>query len=91
LATRSFAFTDPRLAELLFRYRARNFPDSLSVDEHAQWQEFRHARLHSQISNDWLTRETYLARIAELEHAHQDKPEKLAILAALKAWELEVN
>lgn len=91
LATRSFAFTDPRLAELLFRYRARNFPDSLSVDEQAQWQEFRHARLHSQISNDWLTRETYLARIAELEHSHQDKPEKLAILAALKAWELEVN
>jgi exodeoxyribonuclease I len=91
LATRNFVFADKRLGELLFRYRARNFPASLSVGEQAQWQEFRYIRLHSKISEDWITREGYLARIDELEHIHADEPEKLAILAALRAWESEVN
>lgn len=38
-------FADPRLAELLFRYRARNFPASLSEDEAARWERHRGARL----------------------------------------------
>jgi exodeoxyribonuclease-1 len=91
LATRNFVFSDQRLRELLFRYRARNFPASLSAEERAQWQEFRHFRLHNKISEDWLTRESYLARIAELEQANAGSPEKLAILSALRAWEPEVN
>lgn len=38
-------FNDQRLSELLFRYRARNFPESLSNDERAVWEEHRVARL----------------------------------------------
>ncbi|MFZ6842920.1 exodeoxyribonuclease I [Undibacterium sp. RuTC16W] len=38
-------FQDARLSELLFRYRARNFPDSLNEMEQAQWEEHRIARL----------------------------------------------
>jgi exodeoxyribonuclease-1 len=91
LATTNFIFADQRLNELLFRYRARNFPNSLSVEEQSQWQEFRYTRLHNKISVDWITRETYLASIAELENTYADAPEKLAILTDLKAWELEVN
>jgi exodeoxyribonuclease-1 len=91
LSTRSFVFTDRRLPELLFRYRARNFPESLSPEELAHWQEFRHARLHTQISPDWLTQEAFLARIAELELIHAADPEKLAVLAALQAWEAEIQ
>ena len=41
LASTSFAFEDPRLPEMLFRYRARNFPDSLSSEEREQWEEHR--------------------------------------------------
>jgi exodeoxyribonuclease-1 len=37
LAQRSWVFKDKRLPELLFRYRARNYPDSLSPDEQNQW------------------------------------------------------
>jgi exodeoxyribonuclease-1 len=90
LATRSFVFADQRLPELLFRYRARNFPESLSAADMAHWREFRQARLHTQISPDWLTRETFLARIAELEQSHAEDPEKLAVLTALQAWETEI-
>jgi exodeoxyribonuclease-1 len=45
LAETSFAFEDSRLPEMLFRYRARNFPDSLAIAERAQWEEFRFQRL----------------------------------------------
>jgi exodeoxyribonuclease-1 len=39
------AFDDERLPELLFRYRARNFPDSLSEQEAARWEAHRAERL----------------------------------------------
>ncbi|HUH38528.1 MAG TPA: exodeoxyribonuclease I [Spongiibacteraceae bacterium] len=35
-----WAFRDERLPELLWRYRARNFPDSLSPEEQARWLTF---------------------------------------------------
>ena len=38
-------FDDQRLEELLFRYRARNFPQTLSEEESQRWEEHRAARL----------------------------------------------
>jgi len=38
-------FADSRLAELLFRYRARNFPQQLTVEEAQRWQHFCQKRL----------------------------------------------
>ena len=38
-------FEDPQLAELLFRYRARNFPDTLSGDEAKRWKAWCQNRL----------------------------------------------
>jgi len=45
LATASQHFQDERLGELLFRYRARNFPQTLSEEEMQHWEEHRAARL----------------------------------------------
>jgi exodeoxyribonuclease-1 len=45
LATARPSFEDERLVELLFRYRARNFPHSLSAPEAGRWEEQRAARL----------------------------------------------
>ena len=45
LAATRPSFEDERLAELLFRYRARNFPQSLNAEEMAAWEEHRAARL----------------------------------------------
>jgi exodeoxyribonuclease-1 len=39
------SFEDERLAELLRRYRARNFPETLSETEMEAWEEHRAARL----------------------------------------------
>jgi exodeoxyribonuclease-1 len=46
LAGRHPAFQDGRLDELLFRYRARNFPDTLTDEERGRWQAHCVARLH---------------------------------------------
>jgi len=45
LATARPAFDDARLGELLWRYRARNFPQSLTVEEAQRWEAHRAARL----------------------------------------------
>ncbi|MBA6414301.1 exodeoxyribonuclease I [Parahaliea sp. F7430] len=45
LAQQSFPFEDARLPELLFRYRARNHPETLNELEREQWEEFRFLRL----------------------------------------------
>jgi exodeoxyribonuclease-1 len=45
LAQQQWPFDDARLPELLFRYRARNFPATLSVDEQQQWRTFCQQRL----------------------------------------------
>ena len=45
LAVFSPSFHDQRLPELLFRYRCRNFPDTLSKDELKQWHAICRDRL----------------------------------------------
>jgi exodeoxyribonuclease-1 len=45
LASSRPSFEDPRLEELFFRYRARNFPDSLNAEEVQTWEAHRAARL----------------------------------------------
>jgi exodeoxyribonuclease-1 len=45
LAHSSTGFDDDRLGELLFRYRARNFMDTLSPEEAQRWEAHRVARL----------------------------------------------
>lgn len=45
MTTARLHFDDDRLATMVFRYRARNFPDTLSAEESAQWQAHRAACL----------------------------------------------
>ena len=45
LAQAQWPFDDERLPELLFRYRARNFPDTLNFDEQERWRLFCQKRL----------------------------------------------
>jgi exodeoxyribonuclease-1 len=79
------AFRDPRYAELLFRYRARNWPDTLDVEETARWQAFCTARLtrHTALTN--LTLDDYFTRIAELR-SDPAAQNKLALLDQLQVW-----
>jgi len=59
-------FEDKRLPEMLFRYRARNFPDSLSAQELAQWEEYRFQRLTDPEAGASICLEQYQALIETL-------------------------
>lgn len=41
LAQARVHFSDPRLPEIVWRYRARNFPQTLSQEDQARWQQHR--------------------------------------------------
>jgi exodeoxyribonuclease-1 len=60
-------FDDPRLPEMLFRYRARNYPETLNADEALRWEEYRLSRLTVPGCGSSLVRSGYEARLRELE------------------------
>ncbi len=86
LATLSDRFTDPRLPELLFRYRARNWPGSLDAAEQQRWDEYRRRRLIDDNGLSEVTFEQFWAQIAELRATHADVPGRLALLDQLAGW-----
>ncbi len=63
LAQERFSFADPRLPEMLFRYRARNWPESLNAEELAQWEEFRFQRLTDPEADAGLCMEAFQEEI----------------------------
>jgi len=80
LAARRPAFHDGRLEELLFRYRARNYPETLDEQEQARWQQHRAERLHGGAGGA-LTLATYFERIDALAASADERGQ--AILGAL--------
>lgn len=83
LARSRFTFTDSRLAEMLFRYRARNYPETLSQTEATQWREFCVKRLTGEVKGAGITLENYFARLAVLKAT---EPVDLEMIEALDAY-----
>ena len=61
LAKHTWSFEDARLPELLLRYRARNFPGSLTDSEAHVWREHCEAFLLEQAGEGWQTFEVALS------------------------------
>ena len=91
LGTRTFAFRDPRLPELLFRYRARNWPDTLSIDERARWDDYRRLRLRGDGGLSEYSFERFHAELAALRAAHANDNAKLALLEELDSWASQID
>ncbi|HIG42795.1 MAG: exodeoxyribonuclease I [bacterium] len=60
----AMSFQDPRLPEMLFRYRARNFPKTLKEDEKERWDRYR-----QKIFAETGQPDAQLSRIADLRQA----------------------
>lgn len=73
-------FQDHRLPELVFRYRARNYPETLSSAESAQWLEHRIARMLDG-ENNARTVEAYFNQIDSLSETADEAEQE--ILGAL--------
>ena len=85
LAALAAEFTDPRYAELLFRYRARNWPDSLDAGERERWDAYRRIRLGD---GDGLSEYDFTSYYAAIARLRADTPPgpKQAWLDALETW-----
>ena len=71
------SFVDRRLEPLLFRYRARNFPQTLDDDEQQRWLAYR----KEVFSADKL--QTYVETLERLYTEHQGNENHLRLLKAL--------
>lgn len=91
LVDREFGFRDPRLTELLFRYRARNWPETLAIDERARWNEYRRLRLLTDSGLSEATLPQFFAEIAVLRAAHADDGGKQVLLDQLEIWGRELQ
>ncbi len=86
LAQTRFDFHDKRLPELLFRYRARNWPETLSVEEAQRWENFRRHRLQDADGGGSITLTKYRERIALLRNECEGNGDAQRILDAMAEW-----
>jgi exodeoxyribonuclease-1 len=86
-ALRDFATSlrDPRAPELLLRYRARHWPETLDAVERAAWNDYRRRRLGRDAGLSEYDFESYGASIAALRAQHPEGPVQ-ALLDALEDW-----
>ena len=77
LSNATFVFNDPRLSELVFRYRARNFPATLNASEIERWQTTCFQKNTPKLEHYWN-------EYNEL-HSKADKYQ-IIILDELKKW-----
>ncbi|HET7126483.1 MAG TPA: exodeoxyribonuclease I [Lysobacter sp.] len=91
LGLANFAFRDPRLPELLFRYRARNWPATLTPGERTRWNAYRSKRLLTESGMSESTLPAFFAEIDVLRGEHAGDAAKLALLDRLEAWGRDIE
>ena len=90
LARTQMQFEDPRLPEMLFRYRARNWPKSLSKEERIRWDEYRRKRLTAGDGTSSITLKEYQKKLAEKTVAAGSDRER-KILSELADWPAKIT
>ena len=82
LGSHPFAFQDERLTVLLFRYRARNYPHTLSSEEQQKWQQYCQGKIQYG-GKGILSADEFMMKIENLAHEHEKDKGKMAVLKAL--------
>ena len=86
LANQRFDFHDRRLPELLFRYRARNWPETLTPAELERWEHFRRQRLVQQEGGRYMTASALHTQIGTLRDTYKNDQNAQRILNELEHW-----
>ncbi|TDF41596.1 exodeoxyribonuclease I [Alteromonadaceae bacterium M269] len=79
----NWEFNDPRLNTLLFRYRARHFPQTLSYDEQMRWQQHRQAKLADADITASIKADEFVIEIERLVELNASDANKVALLKSL--------
>lgn len=86
LAKTRMRFEDPRLLEMLFRYRARNWPQSLSQEERIRWNDFRRNRVTNPDADCGISLAEYRKQLATMVVRPDISERERKILSALADW-----
>ena len=90
LGLAEFPFRDARLPEMLFRYRARNWPETLDAEEWARWNDYRRWRLYDESGASEYSFARYAEEIGMLRALHAQDTAKQVLLDQLEAWGREI-
>ena len=86
-----WSFQDRRLPLMLFRYRARNYPDTLSMEEARAWDQDRKTRLLEATDPAYFTLNDFRIAMRELREQKRSEPNAMRILDKLDAWLIETG
>jgi exodeoxyribonuclease-1 len=84
-------FKDARLPVMLFRYRARNYPDTLNPEEARHWDKDRRARLIDDADSGFFTLGDFRRVMRDARAEKTDDPKAQRILDQLDAWVQEIG
>lgn len=86
LARAAFEFRDARLPELLFRYRARNWPHTLSAAERERWDDYRRQRLDGESGLSEYSFARFAEELRQVRAVAGEDGAKQALLDRLEDW-----
>lgn len=86
LAALAAEFVDPRYRELLFRYRARHFPQTLDAVETDDWRSWRRRQLLEDTDSPERSIPALLARVEALRRQRTDDGPALSMLDQVESW-----
>ncbi len=86
-----WSFQDQRLPLMLMRYRARNFPETLSMEETRAWDSDRKARLVATNDPDYFTLNSFRQAMVEARELHKGQAKAHRILDQLDSWVVEIG
>jgi exodeoxyribonuclease-1 len=86
-----WSFQDERLQVMLFRYRARNYPDTLNLEERRLWNQDRKHRLVETEDPAYFTVRDLRESVASLRSERKDDPGALEILDQIESWIAEIG
>ena len=85
LADLQFNFDDARLDEMLVRYRARNYLETLTDQEQKKWNEYRQDKFTNPATSH-RTMNQFLAEIETIQQAPDTIGSQLAVLEDLLSY-----
>ena len=74
------------MPELLFRYRARNWPETLSSEEVQQWESFRRDRIENEGGGGSITLVDFFGEITRLRAENEGNTDAQQLLNAVETW-----
>ncbi|WP_456404818.1 exodeoxyribonuclease I [Thiolapillus sp.] len=84
-------FEDGRLPELLFRYRARNWPETLTAEEKQRWEEYRRHRLTDPEGGSSILLAEYRQQLSRMAVDASLSQQQRQVVDALLDWPEEIG